>query len=351
MVKFIKKKEVWGSIIAIGILAFCFKDLRWSEIKELADRANYYYFGLALIAEFLLIISKGVRWRVIVEPHKILPLTRTTFLYAAGQVLNISMPALTGQVGRVMLFAKKANLTKSYVFSTVLVEVLFDAMSLLFIIFLLSMASITKFPEEYRSASYIITIATVSIFALLYLVLTFKDKIGSWGKKTIRPRWPGFYITIKKFALSFTQGISLLKSTKYFMRTLFLSLAGWFFHIIAVYYLFYSFGFELQSFLITAMIIMVINTLALMIPITPGNAGTFEIAVVAPLVAFGIAKSDAVLFALALHIADFVPIFVMGFMFLKREKTSLKEIQEESEHEEIMENVMDPEITPQKDTL
>ena len=91
---------------------------------------------------------------------------------------------------------------------------------------------------------------------------------------------------------------------------------------------------------------MVVNTLALMIPITPGNAGTFELAVVAPLLALKIIKSDAVLFALALHILDLIPIFVMGFLFLRTERLTLKEIKEEGEKEEIPEDLDEPEMTP-----
>jgi uncharacterized membrane protein YbhN (UPF0104 family) len=86
-----------------------------------------------------------------------------------------------------------------------------------------------------------------------------------------------------------------------------------------------------------AMVIMIVNMLLLMIPITPGNAGTFELAVVASLAAFGVHKSDAVLYALALHIADFIPVFVMGLLFLRREKTTIQEIQEEGEQEDALE--------------
>lgn len=335
MPKFLKRKELWGSIIAIAILIFCFKDIKLDEVELLIERANLYYFIPALITEFLLIISKGVRWRVIVESHKKLPMVRTVFLYSAGQVLNIAMPALTGQIGRVLLFAKKADLTRTYVFSTVLVEVLFDAISLLLLILMLSMAFV--FPAEYRSVSYIIAIVTVGLFVILYAMLNYKEKLGDLSRRRLRHRWPGLYLKLRKFSYSFTKGLSLLKSTKYFSRTLLLSLFGWLMHILAVYFLFYSFGFDLPF--VTAMIIMVVNTLALMVPITPGNAGTFEIAVVAPLLAFGVAKSDAVLYALALHLADFIPIFIMGFFFLKIEKTSLKEIKEEGEKERILEEV------------
>jgi len=324
---FYKRKEFYGTIIAVILLAFCFKDISLSDINELSHRANFYYLIPALLMEFILIIFKAVRWKTIVEKTKKLRILPVIPLYSAGQVINIVMPALTGQVGRLLLFSKKAGLTKTYVFSTILLEVLFDAISLLALIFMLSMAFV--FPAQYRSV---------------------KDQLGGLSRKSLRDRWPGFYITLRKFARSFYRGIDLLRSTQYFSRTLLYSFASWLAHILVVYFLFKSFGFELPF--ATAIMIMVINTIALMVPITPGNAGTFEWAVVAPLLAFKIAKADAVLYALALHILDLIPIFVMGIFFFRTQRMTLKEIKEEGEKEEVMEEVGEEMVAePGKDRL
>jgi len=334
---FLKKKEFWGTIIALILLAYCLKDTSPQDIENLINRVDFYFFIPALIMEFLMIIVRGYRWKTIVEKTKKIPFFRAVTLYSAGQVINIVMPALTGQIGRLLLFSKKEGLSKTYVFSTIVIEVLFDAISLLGLILLLSMSFV--FPSEYRSISYIIAAVTFSILLLLYVILHFKDKIGAVGRSKLRNRWPGAYITLKKFANSFTRGIALLRSTQYFFRTLILSFVAWIFHILVIYFLFKAFGFQLPF--ISAVVIMVINTLALMIPITPGNAGTFELAVVASLLAFKVAKSDAALFGMALHILDLIPIFVMGFIFLHSERLSLKEIREEGEKEEIPDHVND----------
>ena len=75
--------------------------------------------------------------------------------------------------------------------------------------------------------------------------------------------------------------------------------------------------------------ILILNTLAVMIPVTPGNAGTFELAVSTSLAAFAVGRSDAVLFAIALHIIDLVPIFLMGYVYLGQEKVSIRQIKAE----------------------
>lgn len=338
MPAFWKKKQFWGSIIAIVLLAYCIKDISAAQVRIMYQSVNFYFLIPSIALSFGMIIFKAVRWRIIIEKTKKVRLFRIISLFSAGQVINISMPALTGQVGRLLLFAKKESLSKTYVFSTIVIEILFDAITMLLFIIFLSTATFA-FPPEYRSISIILAAATASLIVLLYLILHFEKQIGTLGKKILRGRWPGVYITLKRFSRSFTKGISLLRSTQYFFRTFMFSIASWVAHAFLIYFLFKSFGFDLP--IIAAVVVMVINTIALMVPITPGNVGTFELVVVAALLAYGIPKSDAVLFALALHILDLIPISIMGLFFLRSEKVNLREIQELGEKEEILDRVDD----------
>jgi uncharacterized protein (TIRG00374 family) len=121
----------------------------------------------------------------------------------------------------------------------------------------------------------------------------------------------------------------MLKSSQHMLGSISLSLLAWILHTLSIYFLFKSFGFDLP--VAAAATVMIINTIALMIPITPGNAGTFEIAVSRSLTAFAIGRSDAVLFALALHIIDFLPIFTLGLYFMRSEHISIKEIKKQQE--------------------
>ncbi|MBN2226896.1 MAG: flippase-like domain-containing protein [candidate division Zixibacteria bacterium] len=333
MPSFLKKKQFWGSIIALLLLAFIVKDISPDDLRRLYNRVNPYFLIPCLLAQFMILFFKGWRWRTIVERSKPMRLTQVVPMFAAGQVINIFMPALTGQVGRLLLFSRRTGLSKTYIFSTIVLEVLFDAMSLLVFIAVLSAASFA-FPPEYRKVGLIIAIATISLLTCLYVYLHFQDAAGILGRKLCRNRWPGFYITVKKFTRSFTRGITMLRSTQYFTKTLLLSLAAWVSQLMVVYSLFNAFGFDLP--LVAAMVLMVVNTLAVMIPITPGNAGTFELAVLATLSLFfgRIGKSDAALFGLALHIFDILPMFVLGYLFLHIEKITIREIDVEEVEQE-----------------
>jgi len=330
-----KKKQLWGGVIAVALLAFCLKDIRFSEIETLFRRINYLFLIPAVGSSFLFVIFRGLRWRLMVSQQKKISPFRALTLFSAGQILNIAMPALTGQVGRMFLFAKKEALKKTFVFSTMVLEVLFDAISL--IVFLLLTSLAFAFPEEYRSLSITFSCLTLALLVVLYLTLHFQAGLEEFGRRHLRRRWPGPYIVIKKFIRSFMKGIELLRSSQHLLGTLVFSLVSWTFHILLIFFLFKSFGFGLP--LASAATVMIINTIALAIPITPGNAGTFEVAVSTSLAAFSINRSDAVLCALALHLLDLLPTYLMGIIFLHFEKVSIKEIKTQHEGEIILDQV------------
>ena len=335
MALFWKKKQFWGAVIGLALLAYCVKDIRFSELDVLLERVSFYYVIPAVVSGFLFMVFRGLRWRTMISQQKGLHVPRAVTLYSAGQVLSIVMPILTGQVGRVFLFSRKEGLGKTFVFSTIVLEVLFDAISLIVFMFVTSLAF--AFPSEYRSLSFIVAGVTVAALISLYLILHYQQSLEQMGRRHLRGRWPGIYITVKKFIRSFTKGIEMLRSSQHLFASLAYSLLQWLAHILTIYLLMRSFGFGLNF--ATAIAVMIINQLAVMIPITPGNAGTFEVVVSTSLAAFSVSRSDAVLFAIGLHILDLLPVFIMGYIFLHMEKVSITEIKAQHEDEYILDRV------------
>jgi uncharacterized protein (TIRG00374 family) len=335
MLRLLKKKQFWGGLIGLVLLAYCVKDVRAAEIKTLMTRVDYQYLLLSVLCAFIFVILRALRWRLIVARHVKTPVVATVTLYSAGQVLNIIMPVLTGQVGRLILFARKLSLRKTFIFSTILLEVLFDAVSLILFMGFTSLAF--AFPKQYRDVSFIVAGITVAVLLGLYLMLHYQRSMEECGKRWLSGKWPGLYVTLKKSLRSFAKGMELLRSSQHMAGSIAFSLMAWTTHMLVIYFLYRAFGFTLP--IAAAAALMIINTIVLLIPITPGNAGTFEVAVSASLSAFSVARSDAVLFALALHLLDLVPISVIGAFFFHFEKVSLRELRSKHEDDTIFQKI------------
>ncbi|HQL24163.1 MAG TPA: lysylphosphatidylglycerol synthase transmembrane domain-containing protein [candidate division Zixibacteria bacterium] len=330
-----KKKKFWGTLVAVALLAFCVKDISLTDLHSLSVRIDYIYLIPATVCTFLYSVFKALRWRLMVKTQKTIPAWNAITLYSAGQVINVVMPALTGQLGRILLFARAEGLRKTFVFSTIVLEVLLDAITLVAALLLTSLAF--AIPDRYRTAGYIIGLVTLVLIGLLYLLLHYEDRAENFGGAWCRARWPKFHAGMQKSIRSFTSGMELLRSSQNVCLSLGLSFLYWGAHIFVVYFLFLAFGFGLPFS--AAAMVMVINTLALMVPITPGNAGTFEVAVSTALLAFRVARPDAVLFALALHLLDLLPLWLLGMWFLRTEKVSLKDIREQHEDRLILDEM------------
>lgn len=335
--KLLKSKQFWVGLLGLGLLAYCVKDIHVRDIEALAGRMEPLYLLCALAAAITFQVVKAFRWRLMISNKRNISRWHVLTLYAAGQVLNIVMPALTGQVGRLFLFSRNERLKKSFIFSTIVLELLFDAISLVVFVLLMSMPFVV--PSEYRLAGYIVAGFTVLLLVLLYFALHYQHGIEEFGRLRIRHRWPSAYIGVRKFLRSFLQGIELLKSSQHFFGMFAYSFGSWILHTAVVYFLLRSFGLDLP--LVAAASIILVNTLALMIPLTPGNAGTFEFFVSRALQPFEVGRSDAVLFAIALHLVDLLPISILGLIYLKHEKISIRDIQKEKEAADIFEVLPD----------
>ncbi len=335
MLRVLKKKQFWGGLIGLALLAFCLKYIKVAEIRSLLTRISYTQASLAILLSFVFIFLRALRWRIMVTRQTPVSMPRSVTLYAAGQVLNIVMPVLTGQVGRLILFSRKLGLRKTFVFSTVLLEVLFDAVSLILFMAFTSLAF--AFPKQYRDVSLIVGLVTLAVLIALYIMLHYQRWLEECGRRRLARRWPGVYVTLKKSMRSFAKGMELLKSSQHMFGTILYSLASWTGHMFVIYFLYRSFGFHLP--IAAAAALMIINTIVLMIPITPGNAGTFEVAVSTSLAAFSVARTDAVLFALALHLLDLLPIVTIGLFFFHYEKVSLREIKARHQDEIIFKKI------------
>jgi uncharacterized protein (TIRG00374 family) len=332
MASFFMKKRFWGALIAVAILIFLFYDLDIPRTVEIARRLKVWYLIPALICSTFLVIFKTLRWRTIVSRIRRVLIWPTLCLYATSQMVGVLLPALTGQAGRIILFSKKGNFTKTFAFSTIFLEVALDGAGLLILMLLSS--TVFVFPSQYRSISYVIAVATIIFFAVFYASLQYQGALERFGHDRIRRRWPRVYLILRKFLRSFNDGISIMKSADKITVTAAYTFLAWLMHVAAIYFLFKMFGLGLPAW--AAVIIIIINYLALMVPITPGNLGSFQLAVVGGLNLFAVDKTVAVLFSVMLYAVDMLPMIALSICFLLKEHFSISEI---SEDEQLIEEV------------
>lgn len=323
----LKYKRIWGIVVAVVLLYLSFHDLDRTVIRKILSETDYWMLIPAGIAAFAINIFKALRWRIIMDPVKKISVRSMLSIFSVGQMVNVSLPALTGQAARILLAARRADLPKTYCATTVLLEVLFDGISLL--IFLAASSTIVVFPGWLANSGLLAGAVLAVLLTLFLLIVHNRRKIRVFGRRKVRVRYPRFFEKTRHVSRSFADALDMLKSTRHTFLTALFSICLWASHALVIVFLIKAMGITIP--LVAAIVILAVNSLLLMFPITPGNLGTFQIACVFSMTTlFHVPKESAVSFSIILHIMDIVPIFIAGLIFLYLDHMRFTELREEA---------------------
>lgn len=308
------RKRTWQGmrlaalLAAFALLIYIFRDTDPRDIWLSLIGLDPLYLLPVLIGMIGMPLVRAVRLKYIMEPRRELPVRRVFAVYNVGQLLNIMLPALTGQVARIILFSRTLRITKTFAFTVVMLEVLFDGVVLLMTIFAASF--LVVMPDWMVRGEVVVLVACLFLLGFFYLVLhrhrNAPLKEGSAGTKN-PTRFAREWDNAKT---SFLAGLDMLTSRRHLFLTVVLSVLSWVAHALIVLFLLRAFEFEIPFW--GAIIILIVNTLAIMVPVSPGNVGTFQLACIVGLGFFGIAKDEALAFSLILHAVELVPVIALG---------------------------------------
>lgn len=335
-----------GLLAAFVVLVLMFRNTDPHDIWNAIARMEFVYLIPALIGALAMPVARALRLQYVMAPHHHVPGRRVFAVYNVGQLLNIMMPVLTGQVARVILFSRTLGITKTFAFTMVILEVLFDGLVLFVMVFGASFLFVM--PDWMVRGEVMIFIATALLLGFFYYVLhrsKHTDSAPNWFHRHAPKRLVTEWDNVK---VSFLAGLNMLKSTKHLMLVLLLSIASWIAHALMVLFLIRAFEFDVPFW--GAMVILIVNTIIIMVPISPGNIGTFQLACIVGLSFFGISKDQALGFSILLHIAEIGPVFVLGTIASFSEHVHLSEFKTEellAEKERLATTPIQVEDTPE----
>ena len=296
-------KAIIGIIISLGGIYWAFKDFQFHEFANSIQKVNYIYLLLATLFLWGSVWLRALRWRWL---FKINGLPTTVSLYRAelmGYFGNNVLPLRLGELMRAYLIGREWNLSKNYVFGTVVLERILDALTLVFFSFLL----IIFYPLEESVREYIILgggITSVSILILLVILHHIKTIQGNHKILNILKQMIDGVLSISKGSLLPVTIVSILIWSIYYLD---------------VYLLQYAFGFNLSF--PQVLMILVLSSLVLAIPSAPGMIGTFHASVKYTMVdLFGFAPHDGNSFAIFLHAYGYILLTLLGaYYFMKNQ--------------------------------
>ncbi len=130
-------KSIAGIVISVGGIYWAFRDFKFHEFSNSIQEVNYIYLLFATLFLWASVWLRALRWSWL---FKVDALPTTTSLYRAeliGYFGNNILPLRLGELMRAYLIGREWNLSKKYVFGTIVLERILDFLSLIVFAFLL----------------------------------------------------------------------------------------------------------------------------------------------------------------------------------------------------------------------
>uniref|UniRef100_UPI004028302A lysylphosphatidylglycerol synthase transmembrane domain-containing protein n=1 Tax=Alloprevotella sp. TaxID=1872471 RepID=UPI004028302A len=298
-------------VLGLGILWWMYRGTDWSDFGHyVLHEMNWWWMLVSLAFGILPQMARAWRWKMALEPLGEHP-RRTSCIDAIfmSYAASLVIPRV-GEVTRcgTLKTADGVSFTKSL--GTVVTERLVDSLLMLLftgIAFLLQLPMFLRFLKEtntnigdllyrFTGTGYIVTFICLVAALIAGFVAIRRFSFFKKGRDMLRDMW---------------EGVLSLRKVRNLPLYLFYSVLIWVGYFLHFYIAFFSFDFTAHLSIGAAFLIFCVGTFAVLVP-TPNGAGPWHFAVKTMLVLYGVAETQAIMFALTVHTIQTALVVLLG---------------------------------------
>lgn len=302
-----------GVAISIIFLTLALRGLDLAGFWETVRHANYWWLLPGVAVYFGAVWARTWRWHYMLRHIRHVSLTRLFPIVVIGYMGNNVYPARAGEVLRSYVLKRKEGVPVSASLATVVLERLFDGLVMLLFVF--ASLPFAPLPPGY---ALLVTIFSALFFVALAVFLALAIRPARMGRAYawlvdrllpagLRPR-------VHDLFDRFVEGLQSLRSPRELVLIFLSSAVIWLTETTKYWFVMHAFPFEV-SFSVLMLMTAVVN-LATTLPSTPGYVGTFDAPGIAVLMAYQVPKAVATGYTLVLHVALWLPITLLGALFM-----------------------------------
>ncbi|MFH0844397.1 MAG: lysylphosphatidylglycerol synthase transmembrane domain-containing protein [Pseudomonadota bacterium] len=309
-----KIRLILGYLIGILFIYLAVRKVDFAQMGMALKRVNFYTLLPAIPVLFLSHYLRALRWRYLLDPIRHLDIYPLFSSLIIGYTANLFMPAHLGEILRAYILSKKRGISGSAIFATIVVERIIDVLTLLALMLVAIM--VYPFPRWLKTSGYIMFAGTLLLLAFLILLKKFSLKIRPVLRIALRPLPQHLQEKSWDLLERFTSGISLLKQARDYPVVAILSLVIWACYGLIFYLTLHAFDFvrPFQLPWSASLILLVITTIGVVIPSSPGYVGTYHYLCQVSLTMFGVLPGPALSFAAVVHGINFLPVLMAGLI-------------------------------------
>lgn len=306
-------------LVAIVLLYFCFRGIKWSDFTEGLRHCNYWWIGVSMIFGISGFILRAWRWKLLVNQlNPKVTLKETYDGVTIGNLTNFALPRV-GEIVRCGVVARKKKVTFEEAIGTVILERSWDLICLFLLVILLVVFTWEKFgsfiqtkminPAEGRVtgviifslAAFIILLAIAAVLIYIYRDRLRKHKFHNKFMGFLKGLWQGMLAAFK-----------MKKKWLFFTLTVMLWASFWLTSMTSIL----AFPDMSNFTLMDALFLMIVGSLGWAVPVQ-GGIGAYHFMVSLALAQiYGIAHAEGMVFATISHESQALIMILCGVISL-----------------------------------
>ena len=323
-------------LIGIAISGVCvwvsMRDVHLAEVWAALKRASYAGFGVVMALTLAGFWIRAIRWRSLISVPRRLS---TDSLFSAtmiGFMANNVLPFRLGELVRPWALARREKLSKTTLLATIVVERAIDMLTLLAILGV----ALAVYPLRTDTDAGRMVQAGAGVLVLLSVALTVfvivLERQPRFAHSVIA-RFTAFLPPALRDRVTraldhFLEGLGLFRDLKRLSWVFLLSFAMFLTFSLALSVSMMSMHLNVAWY--SGLLMLVITAIGIMVPAAPGYIGTLNLACIAGLALFNIGKDVAAPFSWFYFASQWIPVTVIGLVYLNREGLSLRSLGEAS---------------------
>jgi len=325
----------WPGALGLGVsvllLWWTLHDVSLREVLRHLRAARPLPFLGAVVLATATFPIRTIRWRSLLQRNGArLPFVPLWHATAIGFMANNLLPARAGELARAYAARRLTGVRFTAAMGSVAVERVFDGLVLVGL--LAAGIALGGFAHGIAvggvALARLATGATIAFVAALGFAFWLVHwpapalRVARWSAERVMPRrWAARAVGFLEGLLG---GLDALKSPRRFALVVVWSLVLWL--VSAASYWLASMALGLQVPASSALLLQGLIAFGVAIPSSPGFFGPFEAVTRATLGLYGVAATQAVTYAVAYHLAVFVPISLLGLWSLSRAHVHLADL-------------------------
>jgi glycosyltransferase 2 family protein len=318
--------RVVGLALTVVFLVLALQRVDLAGFVDELKNVNYIWLLPSAICTLFGYVLRTVRWRVILSGAARAPM-RTLFpVLIMGFATNNLLPGRLGEFWRAYLLGRKRGVRKTFALASVVVERVFDGLTLILLLTIVSEA--VQLPGWGRQIE-LLALAVFVAASLGVAVLLWKPALVQVPLTFVVHRFhSGIALWLEERFRSFVDGLAPLRRGNVLLAATALSLGVWLLELLSYVALSRGLNLGLPSGLELpglGLALVTIN-LGIMVPSGPGYVGTQEFFGTAALGAVGANPQAALALVVVSHAIQYVVVTGLGLIFFAREQLSPRDL-------------------------